>query len=157
MKAVILAAVVAVVAAPAARADAPCTLASLEGEVMCPTCEGQTLDQSQAPAARRVKAFIRAQCAAGHSKDEVETMLVAEFGERILAAPSREGFNLLAWVLPVVALLVGALAVGIAAWRWSRSREPEPAAAAGAPSGNGRVPVDAELERRLDEELARFD
>ena len=38
--------------------------------------------------------------------------------------------------------------LGVFAFRWSRSREP--AAAAG-------PPLDPELERRLDEELARFD
>jgi len=142
--------------APVATA-APCTPAGLEAEVMCPTCEGQTLDQSQAPAARRVKAFIRERCAAGKTEGEVKAELVAEFGERILAAPPRKGFNLLAWLLPIAGLLAGAVAVGIAARHWSRSREPQPTVAASGPSGNGRVPVDPELERRLDEELARFE
>ena len=44
-----------------------------------------------------------------------------------------------------------------AAWRWSRSREPEPTLGAAPPSANGREPVDRDLERRLDEELARFE
>jgi cytochrome c-type biogenesis protein CcmH len=138
-------------------AAAPCAPAGLEAEVMCPTCEGQTLDQSQAPAAQRVKAFIRERCAAGKTADQVKTELVAEFGERILAAPPRKGFNLLAWLLPIAALLAGAVAVGLAAWRWSRSREPQPAVVAPGAGGNGRVPADPELERRLDEELARFE
>jgi cytochrome c-type biogenesis protein CcmH len=143
--------------APAAAAADACSPADLEDEVMCPTCEGQTLDQSQAPAARRVKALIRTQCGAGHTKDEVKALLVDEFGERILAAPPRRGFNLLAWALPVAGLLAGAAAVGVAVWRWSRSREPEAVLGPGTPSDNGRAPVDAELERRLDQELARFD
>jgi hypothetical protein len=45
--------------------------------------------------------------------------------------------------------------VGVLAWRWSRAREPAPVA--GEPQHNGRVPLEPELERRLDEELARFD
>jgi hypothetical protein len=42
--------------------------------------------------------------------------------------------------------------------RWSRRREPEPkAGVAGEPSANGRAELDPELEKRLDDELARFD
>jgi cytochrome c-type biogenesis protein CcmH len=142
---------------PAALAAEPCSPTELETEVMCPTCDGQTLDQSQAPAAQRVKAFIRSRCAAGRSEDEVKAMLVDDFGERILAAPPRKGFNLVAWILPVAGLLVGGVAVAIAAWRWSRAREPEPRIGPAAASANGRAPEDLELERRLDEELARFE
>jgi cytochrome c-type biogenesis protein CcmH len=145
--------------APALASEARPTLADLEDEVMCPTCDGQTLDQSSAPAALRVKAFIRERIRAGDTKGEIKARLVDEFGERILAAPPRRGFNLLAWVLPLVGVGAGAVAVGIAAWRWSRRRDPEPppGAASASASANGRAPVDRELERRLDEELARFD
>jgi cytochrome c-type biogenesis protein CcmH len=144
-------------AGPAFASEARPTLADLEDEVMCPTCEGQTLDQSSAPAALRVEAFIRERIRAGDTKGEIKAKLVDEFGERILAAPPRRGFNLLAWVLPLVGLGVGAVALAIVAWRWSRGRDAEPAPVAAASSTNGRAPVDRELERRLDEELARFD
>ena len=124
---------------------------------MCPTCEGQTLDQSNAPAAQRVKALIRERIRAGDTKSEIKARLVDEFGVRILAAPPRRGFGLLAWLLPLAGLAVGAVAVAIAAWRWSRSRETEELPPAATPSTNGRGRVDADLERRLDEELARFE
>jgi cytochrome c-type biogenesis protein CcmH len=157
MKRIVLIAVLGLLAPPSASAAEPCSPTKLEREIMCPTCEGQTLDQSQAPAAQRVKAFIRGRCAAGATEGDVKSELVADFGERILAAPPREGFNLLAWLLPVAGLLAGAVAVGIAAWRWSRPDQPPPAPTATAPSENGRAPIDTEAERRLDEELARFD
>jgi cytochrome c-type biogenesis protein CcmH len=151
-------AALALLLAPAGTAAQVCSPTTLESEVMCPTCDGQTLDQSQAPSAQRVKAFIRERSRAGDSCGEIKQQLVDDFGERILAAPPRRGFNLLAWLLPVAGLLAGAVAVGIAAWRWSRAREtPDHEAATGTPSANGRAPVDRELERRLDEELARFD
>jgi cytochrome c-type biogenesis protein CcmH len=152
-------AVALVLAAPALASDSRPTLADLEDEVMCPTCDGQTLDQSSAPAALRVKAFIRERIAAGDTKSEIKAKLVDEFGERILAAPPRRGFNLLAWLLPLLGLLTGAVVVGIAAWRWSHAggEETEPPPAPEAASSNGRAPVDVELDRRLDEELARFD
>ena len=80
-----------------------------------------------------------------------------EFGERVLAAPPREGFNLLAWWLPIGGLVVGAVAVGLLAWRWSRGRPDVPGTSPGVERSDPSPAVDAELERRLDEELARFD
>lgn len=122
-------------------------LADLKDEIMCPVCPGETLEQSSSPAARQVERFIAARIAAGDSKAEIKDRLVEEYGRRILAAPPKEGFDLLAWVLPLAGVLVAALLVGAAAWRWSRSREP----------GEPPSPPDPELERRLDRELARLD
>jgi cytochrome c-type biogenesis protein CcmH len=133
------------VSAPAEKKEV--TLADLEDEVMCPVCPGETLEQSSSPAAQQVERFISTRIAAGDSKDEIKDQLVDEYGPRILAAPPTEGFDLLAWVLPLVGLLGGALIVGGAAWHWTRVREPTPEAA----------PPDPELERRLDDELADLD
>ena len=71
------------------------------------------------------------------------------------AAPPKSGWGLLAWLLPLVLLVGGGAVLGVYAWRWSRSREPAPAAAG--PEQNGRAPLDPDLERRLEEELARFE
>jgi cytochrome c-type biogenesis protein CcmH len=136
-----------VLAAPAAASERHPTLGELEGEVMCPTCK-TTLDQSTAPIANRIRQFIAARITAGDTKSEIERKLVAQFGPAVLAEPSKHGLNLLAWVLPFAALGVGAVALAWLAWRWSRRKEPVVA---------GGPPLDPELERRVDEELARFD
>ena len=44
---------------------------------------------------------------------------------RWLAAPEREGFDLLAWVLPIVGLLASAVVVTLLLWRWTRRAEEE--------------------------------
>jgi cytochrome c-type biogenesis protein CcmH len=148
MRRLVLAAVVALAVVPAALAsEARPTLADLEDEIMCPVCPGETLEQSSSPAAQQVERFISARIAAGDSKGEIKDRLVDEYGPRILAAPPKEGFDLLAWVLPLVGLLGGALIIGGAAWHWSRVREPAPEAAS----------LDPELERRVDRELADLD
>jgi cytochrome c-type biogenesis protein CcmH len=133
------------VSAPAEKKEV--TLADLEDEVMCPVCPGETLEQSSSPAAQQVERFISTRIAAGDTKSEIKDQLVDEYGPRILAAPPKEGFDLLAWVLPLVGLLGGALIIGGAAWHWTRVREPAPEGA----------PLDPELERRLDDELADLD
>jgi cytochrome c-type biogenesis protein CcmH len=132
---------------PVARAsERHPTLVELEGEVMCPVC-GTTLDQSGAPAAQQIKRVIARRIAAGDSKAEIKERLVSEYGEAILAAPPHEGLGLLAWWLPLAGILLAAAAVGVGAWRWSRTREREPA----------DERLEPALERRLDEELARWD
>jgi cytochrome c-type biogenesis protein CcmH len=148
---VALAALAAALAlAPAARAsEQHPTLAEMETLVMCPVCK-TTLDQSDSSVATQIEAFISRRIKAGDTRSEIEQRLVANFGPAILASPPRHGFDLLAWWLPIVAVVGGAAVLGVAVWHWSRGREPEPALAAGAP-------LDPELERRVDEELARFD
>ena len=156
MRLLAAAAAALVLAGSALASEQQPTLAELESEVICPTC-ATTLDQSNAPVAARLREFIRGRIAAGDTKSEIKDALVAQFGQRVLAAPPREGFNLLAWVLPFVALGVGAVVLGLLAWRWSRRRTEEAPAIAGTPASNGRAPLDPALEQRLDEELARYD
>ena len=132
---------------------APPTLADIEDEVVCPTCK-TTLELSDSPAAERMRAFIRGRIAAGDTKEEIKAKLVEEFGPRALAEPRKRGFDLLAWALPLGGIVLAAGAVAAVAWRWRRSGDgPED----DDPASNGRAPLGTELERRLDEELARFD
>jgi cytochrome c-type biogenesis protein CcmH len=149
----LLAAVVLVLAlAPVAGAsESHPTLGELEGEVICPTCH-TTLDQSSSPIAARMKLFIAARIRAGDTKSEIERKLVAQFGPEVIAKPSRHGFDLVAWILPLVLLIGGAIAVAVAVWRWRRPPPPaEPALS------SDEEPLEPELERRVDEELARFE
>src|SRR5215218_3291464 len=139
--------VVALALAPSALAsERHPTLSELESEVMCPVCN-TTLDQSSSPAARQIEAVISRRIAAGDTKSEIKDRLVADYGPQILAAPPKRGFDLLAWLLPIGGALAGAAILGLLAWRWSRVREPAARAAR----------LDPALERRVDEELARFD
>lgn len=134
-------------AAPALASQERPTLSELESEVICPTCKS-TLDQSSSPIASRMRVFISARIAAGDSKGEIKDALVAEFGQAVLAAPPKKGFNLLAWLLPLALLAGGGIAVTLAARRWRVS----------ASEAQGRVPpLDPKAEARLDDELRSFD
>jgi cytochrome c-type biogenesis protein CcmH/NrfF len=140
-----------VFAGPAAACAHPRTsLSFLEGQVMCPTCH-TTLDQSNSPAAQRIELFISRKIDACWTTKQIESALVANYGQGILAAPSHKGFDLLAWWLPIVGVLGGGLVLAFGVWRWSRRREAEEPAE---PEDAG---LDEETERRLDDLLARFD
>jgi len=147
MRVLVAAALALALAAPAV-ASRP-SLAKLESEVMCPVCK-TTLDQSDSPAAARIKQLIAGWIRQGKSERQIKAILVANYGSGILASPPRKGFDLLVWLLPLVGAVAGAGVLGLLAWRWSRGRE-HAAAPGSAPA------LSPELERRLDEELARFE
>ena len=144
-----------VLVAPAGASERHPRLSEFEESVMCPVCAGETLAMSSSPAARQVERFIRSRIAAGDTKSQIERRLVAEYGPGILAAPPKHGWNLLAWLLPLVGIVVAALAIGAGVWRWSRARDGDDRPP-GEPTGDGGR-LDPELERRVDDALARFE
>lgn len=147
-----LAGVIAVFLAPSvagASEDNP-TLLDLEKKVMCPTCNA-TLELSHAPSADRIRVFIVERIDAGDTETQIKDKLVAQFGERILAAPRKSGFNLIVWVLPLVAIVAAGAIVFMILRRWFRSR-----GLAVESAGDSAV-IDPAIQRRIDDELARLD
>jgi cytochrome c-type biogenesis protein CcmH len=136
------------VVAPASASEQKPTPAELESELICPVCE-TTLDSSDAPVARLMKARIRERIAAGDTKSEIKEYFVDQFGTGVLAVPPRRGFGLVAWLLPLAGVGLALVVVGAFAWRWSRRRDDD-----GAPDGE---PLDPLLERRLDDALESFE
>ena len=140
------------VATAAAQQPAPqTTVDAIEAEVMCPVC-GTLLELAESPQARREKVFVAKLVAEGKSKAEVKDALVAQYGPSVLALPKASGFDLSAYLVPIIAIAIAAVALAFSVLRWRRSgRENEPAAGevAGAPQGE-----DAE---RLEADLSRYD
>ena len=147
----VLAALVAALAlaAPALASERHPTQGELETELVCPTCH-TTLDESDAPIAREMKQYIARRIRRGATKSQIENELVAQFGPGVLGVPRTHGFDLLAWVLPLGGIALGAAALAVAARAWSRSRE-------GSDPSRAVESLPPELDRRVDEELARFD
>lgn len=142
--------VAALVFVAVAGAEGRPVQADLEAEIVCPTCK-TTLDQSNAPIAIRMKQYIRARIASGDSASEIKSQLVDQFGPAVLAEPPKRGFDLLAWLLPLGAVVIGAVAVGALALTWTRRQDEKGEEAVAVPA------LDPDLERRLDEALDRFD
>ncbi len=133
--------------APALGAAPRTSLTDLEDEVMCPIC-GTLLELSEAPQAQRQKAFIAAMIAQGRTKAEIKDALVAEYGKEVLALPEGSGFELSAYLVPVIAFVVAAVALALGLRRWRRDG-PGSKPPMGGPSG--------EAAKRLDADLAKYD
>ena len=151
MRAVVLVALAALVlSGPAPASERHPTQGEIESELVCPSCH-VPLDESNSAIAQQMKAFIRAHIALGWTKSRIERALAVQLGDGVYGVPRTHGFDLIAWLLPLGGIVLGALGIGAGAWYWSRARgrdePPRPVGAA----------LDPELERRIDEELARFD
>jgi cytochrome c-type biogenesis protein CcmH len=136
--------------APSAPAQEPEGWAyDLANEIMSPYCPGRTLAECPSPQASTLVMWLVVQEAAGRDRAEVESELVERFGDAILAAPPPEGFGLAAYLAPVLVFLAGGVLVVVVLRRFTGGGPP-PSAGLG-PS----EPLDPELERQVDEELAR--
>ena len=94
----------------------------LSQQLMCPVCDAQTLDQSQAQLSEDMKAVIRRKIEEGDSNAEIRAYFVERYGEVVLASPDAGGFNLIAWIVPIVIFVGGALLVGSAYINMRRQR-----------------------------------
>lgn len=148
--AVLVAIVALAVPAMAVAGNLRSILGEVEGEVMCPVC-GELLELAESPQATREKAFIEKLAKEGKDKDEIKQALVNQYGDAVLALPKGSGFDLSAYVVPIVAFIVAVIALALGVWRWRvaagkrEDREPEVAG----PSDEDR--------KRLDDDLARYD
>jgi cytochrome c-type biogenesis protein CcmH len=88
--------------------------------VRCPTCRGQSVADSDAPAAANVRNDIERRVAEGQSDDEIRAALADRFGDGILLNPPREGVAALVWVLPVAGVVAASGALVFAFRRWRR-------------------------------------
>lgn len=79
----------------------------IDRSLMCPVCPSETVDQSQVELAKQMRAIIREKLVAGESSQEIVDFFVSRYGESVLAAPTKTGFNLIAWSIPVLGLFGG--------------------------------------------------
>lgn len=86
----------------------------------------------------------------GYSAQEILDAFVNVYGERALMAPPPEGFNRLAYLLPVMAMAVGAVVVAVILRRWSRSATPASPATAPAPDASDDALRRLDASRRDD-------
>jgi cytochrome c-type biogenesis protein CcmH/NrfF len=122
----------------------------IEGEVMCPIC-GTLLELAESPQAKREKVFVAKLVASGKSKAEVKDALVAQYGPAVLAQPKASGFDLSAYLVPIIAILIAAVVLAFSVARWRRDGK-----GSSPQSETGQAPSGEDAER-LDADLSRYD
>ncbi len=83
----------------------------------CPTCVGVSVLDSEAGFSVQIKDAVRRQVSEGKAPSEITAFFVERYGPWILRSPPKEGFDLIAWLVPIGLLLLGPLVVWGAVWR----------------------------------------
>lgn len=80
-------------------------------DLRCPVCQGEAIDDSNAPISRDLRLLVRERLVAGDSDAEVVDYIVARYGEFVLFNPRASGSGLILWLAgPAMLLGGGALA-----------------------------------------------
>jgi cytochrome c-type biogenesis protein CcmH len=153
---VLVALLVAVLVLPAgafATAATRVSFTQVEAQLMCVVCH-ESLALADSPEAFQERGVVRSLVLQGKTEREIDNEMVAQYGPAVLAKPPAHGFNLLVYVVPPLALIVGIVTVAVTLPRWRRRAREAAIAAAVAPQPAGPSLSVADA-RRLAEDLAR--
>ena len=105
----------------------------------CPVCQNLSVADSPSALAREMRSEIAARLQAGDTPEEVRDFFVERYGEWVLLAPTREGLNLLPWLVPIAGVLLG-----LAVWAMLVRRRSSPEAET--PTAAERRQIQTELD-----------
>ncbi len=134
------------------------TLDEQAGEIyrslMCPLCPGQTIDQSQSKLSAQMRSLVREKLEQGESREEILQFFVERYGETVLAAPVKSGFNLIVWVIPILVIFAGGILLWVIIRRWVQGKNKF---AAELPSPGEDGGQDEKYRQQLEKDLKDFD
>ena len=113
-----------------AQADNADQVDSIAGNLVCQCGCGLTVlacgDAMNCTPGDQMKAMIRKQLAEGKTKGEIIDHFQELYGEAVLSAPTKSGFNLTAWITPFAAIAFAGVALGGVIWVWVSRRGSRP-------------------------------
>jgi cytochrome c-type biogenesis protein CcmH len=119
--AIALAAVLVVVVVRSQPSNSPSARAArLTSEFRCPTCESESIANSDSLAAKALRSDVKQRIAAGQSDGDIRAAEVARYTQYVLLLPEGHGIGLVVWVVPIAALFLGAGGLALAMRRWTR-------------------------------------
>ncbi|MHB0981508.1 MAG: cytochrome c-type biogenesis protein [Thermoleophilia bacterium] len=129
--------------------------ARIDGKLIAPCCYTQTIAVHDSQKAQELKMQVRLLIAQGSDEKQILDTFVAQYGEKILAAPRASGFNWLAYLFPALVVLVAMAGVAMLVLRWRDGRA-ELVALPVRPQDNPSGGADP-LRQRLEDELSHYD
>lgn len=75
--------------------------------IRCPVCQGLPITESPSDLSQQMLRELREKVVAGQNADQITTYFAARYGDTVLLDPPRRGVNLLLWLGPLAALLLG--------------------------------------------------
>lgn len=131
------------------------TLATISQALTCQCGCGLTVANCNHPTCSfsvPVREQIESMIGKGQSGAQIIAFYRQKYGEKVLSAPTTEGFNMLAWVMPFLVVVLGGGAIVYTARRWRSLPAPEGGGALPSPQAEA-PPFDVELKDRLAREI----
>ena len=122
------------------------TVRDVAAQLRCVVCQNLSVADSPSEMAAQMRAIVRERLEAGETPEQVREYFVARYGEWILLAPRRSGFNLLVWGFPLAAVAVGFTVVALLLRRWTRRRRVAEAPPAVDPAMRERIRRELDTE-----------
>ena len=134
-------------------------------ELWCPLCSGVRLDVCELKACDQMREEIAIKLEQGQETAEIKRYFLTQYGPQVLGEPPKEGFNLLAWILPVIMIVGGGAFVLARVQRMKSNRRAQDEAqtrtsdSTTSSTAPGAAAVEEKMTyvERLDEELSRYD
>jgi cytochrome c-type biogenesis protein CcmH len=139
----------------AVRAAERPTLAGISQSLTCQCGCGLTVANCNHPTCSfsvPVREQIESMIGRGESGAQIVAFYRHKYGEKVLSAPTTEGFNVMAWVMPFLVVVVGGAVIVYTANRWRSLPAAEGERAGSTPQSAG-TQFDAELKNRLANEV----
>jgi len=100
---------------------------SISKRLACPTCDGESIYESRAPAAESIRQEIARRVSQGvENDDQIITAIDSVQPTSIVLTPKSSGFEALVWVMPIAVLVLAIAGLAVAFRRWRRQIESEP-------------------------------
>ncbi|HEC97278.1 MAG TPA: cytochrome c-type biogenesis protein CcmH [Nitrospirae bacterium] len=125
----------------------------VESNLICDCGCGQLLGTCECERAEEMRTKISGMIDKGKTKEEILNSFVSQYGERILSAPPKKGFNLIAYILPFVGLLAGLIVAVIFVRKWAFSGRKD----AAAESETKGSELNDEMQKKIDDELKKLE
>ena len=97
---------------------------ALNEQLRCPVCQSSSIEESPALEATEMKSVVRSMIAEGRTDDEIIDYFQSRYGDWVMLAPPKRGFNLLVYILPLLLVVGGAFFVYRTARRWVATPAP---------------------------------
>src|SRR5216684_1817098 len=87
-------------------------------QLKCPVCQGESVADSPSTISQQMRGVIRQQLQQGQSEQQIIQYFVSRYGSNILWSPPKQGFTMLAWIIPIAILLGGAILLVLVLRGW---------------------------------------
>jgi cytochrome c-type biogenesis protein CcmH len=129
-----------VVTSASAQTPTPNEINEVARDLWCPLCNGVRLDNCDLQACVQMREVISQKLTEGENKEAITAYFVQQYGDVVLGQPPREGFNLIAYIFPILAAVVGIGWVAYLVISWRKRQVVAAPAVSRGPSSTAALP-----------------